>query len=266
MAESDRNRSAAATAGEIGYAADAPHPLQLDSFRARGLVHGFFNRHGGVSGSPFASLNVAFGVGDRVEAVRENRTRLKKSLGLGTLVSARQVHGDRVLVVAGEPEGDFEAPGYDALVSERPIGLMIQQADCQGVIFYDPRRLAIGAAHVGWRGSVAGTITATVKAMADSFGTDPANLRAAISPSLGPCCAEFVNYRRELPEWMHDFQVRPGYFDFWAISRRQLQEAGLAADNIEAAGICTRCNSDYFSFRRSRVTGRCATAIGLLRE
>lgn len=230
------------------------------------MIHGFFNRHGGFSAAPFDTLNVSFGVGDHEAAVRQNRARLKGSLGLDTLVSARQVHGNRVLVVDGEPAADFEVDGYDGLVSERQGGLMIQQADCQAVIFHDPLRPAIGAAHVGWRGSVAGTIGATVQAMVETFGSDPAVLQAAISPSLGPCCAEFANYRRELPEWMHAFQVRPDYFDFWAISAKQLRDSGLSPGNIRTAGVCTRCNSDFFSFRREKITGRGATVIGITPE
>jgi len=263
LVESDRHSSSAAQGGGISRGAAPLHPFRIDSFRRKGIIHGFFNRHGGVSAAPFDTLNVSFGVGDHEAAVRQNRARLKGSLGLDTLVSARQVHGNRVLVVDSAPPADFEADEYDALVSDRQGGLMIQQADCQAVIFHDPLGPAIGAAHVGWRGSVAGIIGATVQAMVESFGTDPAALQAAISPSLGPCCAEFTNYRRELPEWMHAFQVHPGYFDFWAISAKQLRDSGLSPGNIRIAGVCTRCNSDFFSFRREKITGRCATVIGI---
>jgi hypothetical protein len=237
--------------------------LQLDVLNLPGLGHGFSNRHGGVSSGAFASLNVSFGVGDDREAVRENRARLKRALGFKTMMSARQVHGNKVLVTDREPTEDFEADGYDVLITDQPTALLIQQADCQAVIFHDPVRQVVGAAHVGWRGSVLGVIGATVRAMADNFASDPADLRAAISPSLGPCCAEFVNYQRELPAWMHDFRVRPDYFDFWAISRAQLQEAGLLPANINTVGICTRCSPDHFSYRRSRITGRAGTVIGL---
>jgi hypothetical protein len=229
-----------------------------------GLAHGFFSRHGGVSSGAFSSLNVSFGVGDAAEAVRVNRLQLKQVLKITTMGSARQVHGNKVLALARQPATDFEADGYDALVTDQRLGLLIQQADCQAVIFYDPVRRVVGAAHVGWRGSVAGVIGATVRAMVDNFAANSADLQAVISPSLGPCCAEFGNYRRELPAWMHDFQVRPAYFDFWAITRVQLREAGLQPGNINALSICTRCSADYFSFRRARVTGRCATVIGLV--
>ena len=238
--------------------------LQLEPFNGPGLVQGFFNRHGGVSQGDFSSLNVSYGVGDEDSAVLENRARLKESLQIQTLVSARQVHGHRVLVLDDDPRADCEADGYDALVTDRPVALMIQQADCQAVIFHDPVHQVIGAAHAGWRGSVENIIAKTVKSMAANFGSSPGEIKAAISPSLGPCCAEFVNYRQELPEWMHSFQGAHDHFDFWEISRQQLQDAGLLAGNIFTAGICTRCSPDYFSFRRAKITGRCATIVGLI--
>jgi len=231
---------------------------------AEGLLHGVFSRQGGTSRSPYHSLNVSLGVGDDPAAVLANRASLKSALGLTTLVSARQVHGDRILTVATPPAGDFEADGYDALVTGCRVGLMIQQADCQAVILHDPVTPALGLVHAGWRGSVAGIIGSTVRAMVGAFGSDPARLLAAISPALGPCCAEFINYRRELPVWMHDFQVRQNHFDFPAITARQLAEAGVKPERISRAGLCTHCNSDYFSYRRDRVTGRFATVAALV--
>ena len=67
---------------------------------------------------------------------------------------------------------------------------------------------------------------------------------------------------------MHACQVRPNHFDFWAISRRQLVEAGLRPEHIDTAGLCTRCNQQFFSYRRAAktaggVTGRNGSIIGL---
>jgi copper oxidase (laccase) domain-containing protein len=88
-------------------------------------------------------------------------------------------------------------------------------------------------------------------------------LFAAISPSLGPCCGEFVNYHQELPEAFHGYQIRPNYFDFWAISKDQLRDSGVRSEQIEIAEKCTVCEEDYFSYRRDGVTGRFASVIGL---
>ena len=224
-----------------------------------------FSRHGGGRKAPYHSRNVGLHVGDVEERVLRNRALLREQLGLARLVSARQVHGDSVLVVDWLPEADVELAGHDALVTDQlGIGLMIQQADCQAVMLYDPEHGAVANIHSGWRGSVANIIAKTVAAMISAYGTRPASLLAAISPSLGPCCGEFVNYRQELPEPFYGYQVRPNHFDFWAISRDQLRDSGVRREKIEIAGRCTACEGDYFSYRRDRVTGRFASVIGIV--
>jgi hypothetical protein len=181
------------------------------------------------------------------------------------LVSAKQVHGDSILNLDWLPDADVEYPSHDALMTNIPeIGLMIQQADCQAVMLYDPEHGAVANIHSGWRGSVANIIAKTVAAMTVAYGTRPAALHAAISPSLGPCCGEFVNYRAELPLAFHAYQMQPNHFDFWAVSRDQLRAAGVGLEQIEIAGRCTVCNENYFSYRRDRVTGRFASVIGMV--
>jgi YfiH family protein len=243
----------------------------LTEFNDSRCSHAFFNRHGGEGRSIFSTRNISFGVGDEVDVVRKNRERVKQSLQLDCLVSARQVHGDAVHCYSGELPGDGEIEGVDALITDRPgAGLMIQQADCQAILLFDPVRPAIAAIHCGWRGSVAGIIGKTISRMRGCFGTDPAHLRAAVSPSLGPCCAEFVNYKKELPTAFHRFQVKETYFDFWSITRWQLQECGLKKEAIVVSGICTVCSPDYFSYRRAcrngnGSTGRNCSVIALRR-
>jgi YfiH family protein len=242
----------------------AENILISTGFSSSCLVHGTFNRHGGVSPSPWDSNNVSFGLGDNAENVHANREQIKKALGFKHLVSAKQVHGSRVHTVDESRVDDMEIDAFDALITNVPgIGLMIQQADCQAVFLFDPEKKAIGIAHVGWRGSIENIIAETVFAMSKAFSTEPANVKAAISPSLGPCCAEFVNFRSELPAALHGYQVRADYFDFWAISRDQLTAAGIRPGNIHITAICTRCDQDFFSYRRDRDTGRFASVIGI---
>jgi YfiH family protein len=241
-----------------------PNILISQGFSSSCLVHGTFNRHGGVSPPPWDSNNVSFGLGDSSENVRANRRQIKKALGFKRLVSAKQVHDSRVYTVDTIPTDDMEIDGFDALITNVPgMGLMIQQADCQAVFLFDPEKKAIGIAHVGWRGSVADIISKTVFAMSRVFSTEPVDVKAAISPSLGPCCAEFVNFRSELPDALHGYEVRPNYFDFWAISHDQLCSTGIRPENIHIAAICTRCNQDFFSYRRDRDTGRFTSVIGI---
>ncbi|KPJ99978.1 MAG: hypothetical protein AMJ60_03170 [Desulfobacterales bacterium SG8_35] len=228
------------------------------------LFHGVFSRYGGQSPAPWNSRNISFGLGDDPGNVRANREGIKKALGCAHLVSSKQVHGSRIFIVKEKPDRDLEVDGFDALVTDRTdLGLLIQQADCQAVMLFDPGKTAVGIAHVGWRGSVANILAGTVSAMSSAYATDTADLIAVISPSLGPCCAEFINYRSEFPASLHGYQVRPDHFDFWAISRDQLCATGVRPENIHAAEICTRCSLDYFSYRRDGKTGRFASVIGL---
>jgi copper oxidase (laccase) domain-containing protein len=127
----------------------------------------------------------------------------------------------------------------------------------------DPKTRIIANIHSGWRGSVQNIAAKTINYLRDRFGSDPARILAAVSPSLGPCCAEFVNYKDELPPDMWPMQVRATYFDFWAITRNQLTAAGVRIENMEFASRCTVCEkSDFFSYRGERVTGRLAAVIG----
>lgn len=229
----------------------------------------FFNRYGGVSSDVFASLNVGFGTGDSTVNIEQNRTYIKQEMKIKRLVSAGQVHGSRVYAHACHGTVDIEMDGYDGLITNIPgTGLMIQQADCQAVLLYDEEHHAIGAAHCGWRGSVANIIRTIVKQMTDHYDTKPSALKAHISPSLGPCCAEFINYRSELPESFHRFQVKENHFDFWRISADQLIQAGVMVDAIQLPEICTSCSKDFFSYRRAvregnPVCGRQASVICL---
>ncbi len=235
-----------------------------DLFSRKLIFHGMFNRHGGISPAPHDSLNVSYGVGDDPPQVEENRRCIKEHLGAEVLISGQQVHDSNIYVAEKMPETDEELPGFDAFVTNIPgIGLLIQQADCQAVMLFDPEKKVIANIHCGWRGSVANIIGKTISVMNERYSCNPADLLAAISPSLGPCCAEFVNYRDELPANLHAFQVKPNYFDFQAISSQQLCEAGVKTENISTASTCTVCDTDWFSYRREGTTGRFCSVIGI---
>jgi YfiH family protein len=238
--------------------------LAYPDFSSCPIFHGSFNRHGGISPPPWDSNNVSFGLGDEDDNVTANRKQIKQALGFKCLVSANQVHGSKVHTVTGCSSDGQEIDGVDGLITNVPgIGLMVQQADCQAVFLFDPVQKAVGIAHVGWRGTVANIIAEIVFTMSLEYSTEPVDIVAAISPSLGPCCAEFINFRSELPESLHGYQVQPNYFDFWKISQDQLCSAGIRPENIQIAGICTCCNKDFFSYRREKNTGRFASVIGI---
>lgn len=237
--------------------------LQSDKIQA---PHAILTRKNGVSPTPFASLNISYGVGDTPENVAQNRLTIKKLLGTKYIASSRQIHSDKIYTVNGL-DRDIEVEGYDALITNRPdVSLLIQQADCQAILLHDPQNEAIGAIHCGWRGNVHNIIKSTIERMKEEFQTDPECLQAVISPSLGACCAEFIHYKEELPKDFLKFQIKPAYFDFKEISRHQLHMAGVSDDNIDIMQTCTVCDTNFFSYRRSAkngnpVTGRQGSAI-----
>ncbi|MFW2366117.1 MAG: peptidoglycan editing factor PgeF [Desulforhopalus sp.] len=252
----------------------ALHPQLFGEFPATaGVVchYGMFNRHDGVSEGLFESRNIGRNVGDREDAVVKNRQRVKEEMGIDFLLSADQVHGTDIFSLAEPPSGDIQGGKADALVTDVPgVGLMIQQADCQAVLLFDPVRQAIAAVHCGWRGSVKAILPRVIGFMQEKYGTVPADLCAVISPSLGPCCGEFINHKKELPPEFMEFMVRDNHFDFWRISNYQLVSCGMIVERIQTAAVCTCCSDDYFSYRRAikqsgGVTGRNCSVISLRR-
>jgi hypothetical protein len=231
------------------------------------LKHGVFLRHGGYSLTPYSSLNLGPYVGDDPVALAANQKIVKNILQLPSLVWAYQEHGTKISTITNPQHSpQYEAPHADALATSKSgIGLMIGHADCQAAIFYDPVHHAVVNVHAGWRGSVLNIYAEAIVFMHAHYGSQPQDLLVCISPSLGPQDAQFVNYQTELPQSFWEFQVKPAYFDFWAISTMQLLEKGILPQHIEIAQISTYSHSeDYFSYRRERITGRHGTVVMLL--
>jgi YfiH family protein len=247
------------------------------------VMHFISTRTGGVSQDPCASLNLSFRVGDPADAVLTNRRRLTDGLGipLNSLVAAQQVHRTHTQVVTGAAKGrgatDFESalPGTDALITDEPgVCLLVMAADCVPILLYEPRHRVIGAAHAGWRGTVAGMVARVVGAMKDTYECDPASMLALVGPSIGPEDYEVgdevaAHAEAAFPQSI-DRVIRraPGgkpHFDLWTANVLQLTEAGIPGDHIAVAGISTFATTErFFSERRDHFpTGRFAAGIML---
>src|SRR5580704_6683193 len=162
--------------------------ILLDALRAApGVRHAFFTREGGTSAGLYASLNCGFGSGDDPRRVADNRAIAAAQLDVTPerLISCHQVHGTQIIIVE-QPWQRQDNPRADGMVTMVPgIALGVLAADCAPVLFADPDAHIIGAAHGGWRGTLAGVMEATVAAMI-ALGAAPAGIRAAI----GPCIAQ----------------------------------------------------------------------------
>jgi YfiH family protein len=234
------------------------------------IQHGIFARGGGRSQAPFHHLNVSFAVGDDPEDVGRNRQLVAGCLEGKDLVFIRQVHGNTVRVIDGRSgpapvSGADPVPVGDAMVTDRAAKLLVVTvADCQPVLLFDSARRVVANIHSGWRGSVANVAGRTLQVMRERFGCSARDVLAGVGPSLGPCCAEFVNYRNEIPRELWDYRRDSVHFDFWAVTRDQLIAAGVPAEHIQTSGMCTKCHTDrFFSYRGERHTGRFPAVIGI---
>src|SRR5208282_2561841 len=155
-----------------------------------GLAQGFLGRLGGVSRGPFASLNLSYLVGDETASVDRNWQIARESMPAGAAIARlNQVHGAEVRCV-GRADCCGARPDGDGLVTATPgIVLTILTADCVPLLMADAQSRVAAALHAGWRGTLAGIAAAGVDAMV-SLGASPAGIRAALGPSIGPCCFE----------------------------------------------------------------------------
>ena len=224
-----------------------------------GVPHAFTTRLGGVSRDQFSSLNIGFGRGDREKAVLENFRILGDALGFTPeqAVKTHQTHTDIVRVVTGEDGGTGvvrpEFPDCDALITRTPgLALVISTADCTPILLYDPVTGAVGAAHAGWRGTAADIGGKTVAAMVRNFGCDPADLRAAIGPNIGPCCFEtdadvpralLEAFGEEVSVWIRPEKTK-FYVNLKEINALALRRAGVKY--VEISTACTACEPDRF--------------------
>ncbi|WP_128547845.1 peptidoglycan editing factor PgeF [Larkinella soli] len=230
------------------------------------LVAAESTRHGGVSPSPFASLNVGLNTEDDPENVEENRRRFFAGLGIdgSRVASSHQVHGDLILV-AEEP-GRYS--GYDALITNRPeLFLTVTVADCTPILIWDPVRKAVAAVHAGWRGTVAGLVEKTVRAMQEVFGTHPADCYGFVGTCIDRNSFEVgLEVAEQFGPAFRTLDPERGRFlvDLKAANAAQLTAAGFRSDRIEISPYSTVGTSqDYFSYRRENGrTGRMLALIG----
>ena len=259
--------------GEGGVRALVCEPLE-----GEGFPNAFSTRGGGVSPFPENSLNLAGFDEDSAENIRENRRRLIRLLGgEWTLAACWQVHGLEVRVVRDAEDTQSEREHCDALTTRAPgVLLGVKTADCVPVLLADARRGACAAVHAGWRGTLAGIAGRALERMRDEFGTDPAEVSAAIGPAARACCyevgAEVVNAFRakfsnadSLFTPTHDGHA---LVDIQLANRQQLVEAGVAAGRVHTLPLCTICRPElFFSYRREKKlygrTGRLLSVIGM---
>lgn len=246
----------------------------FESFDRYGLVHGLFTRHGGVSPTPWHSLNLGGTTGDSRENVIENRKRIFDVMGrqVETIYDAWQVHGTHAICTDRPRPLDGAHEKADSIItSSRDVTLFMRFADCVPVFLFDPVKAVIGIVHAGWRGTVDRAPAAAVERMAQQYGSRPGDILAGIGPSI---CVDHFEVGREVveavcrtfgPKASSLLKIRGGsnYFDLWKANQLTLEECGVR--KIEQSCICTFChNEDWYSHRAEKgKTGRYGALLAL---
>ncbi|RMJ01864.1 Laccase domain protein YfiH [Marinobacter litoralis] len=227
-------------------------------------------RKGGVSQSPWQSLNLGGHVGDNAADVARNRQRLAAFMGVETsqLGWLNQVHGTRVVELTRDNLKD--CPDSDAsFTREQGVVCAILTADCLPVILADRDGQVVGAAHAGWRSLCGGVLENLIQAMA----VEPSKLTAWFGPSIGPVNFEvgpevraaFVEQQADSASAFSEQGARSGHFvaDIYELARLRLSRAGVS--DISGGGWCTVDDPErFYSYRRDGQTGRMATLVWLV--
>jgi copper oxidase (laccase) domain-containing protein len=211
---------------------------QFPALSAIGICrHGFTQRIPGI--------DVSHDKAEVLKRLDAAHREIRNAIGVGDwpLVTAQQVHGNKIAVVDTPLKTDKEFPRCDGIITnKRGIALGVYVADCCAVYVVDPTRPAVGLVHSGRKGTELSVVPNAITQMIDRFGCDPANMIVQLSPCIRP------------PHYEVDFAVE--------IVR---QCRALDVREIYDSGVCTACDLDrYYSYRAEKgKTGRMLALIGL---
>ncbi|MCC6219716.1 MAG: polyphenol oxidase family protein [Deltaproteobacteria bacterium] len=221
----------------------------LSRWDEAGLLHGFVGRDIDVSGSNL-KFHECFGKDKE-------------------LVLLSQVHGNKIVDVgkclsdkiAVSDFGDFEADAWmkhrdDS--AERKIVLGIKTADCFPVLMWDPNSNYCAALHCGWRSTMLGIVEVAVSWFCER-GARVQDIELAIGPGAQSCCYEvglelIEQFSNSGAELRYRQSSIPGKImaDIATVISDKARSSGLIEKKIFCLGLCTICDSRFFSFRREK--------------
>ena len=170
---------------------------------------------------------------------------IRNAIGIGDwpLLTAQQIHGNKVAIIDRPVESDKHFAGCDGFVTNQPrVAVGVYVADCCAVYIVDTKTPAIGLVHSGRKGTELGVVPNAITQMIERFGSNPANMIVQLSPCIRP----------------------PHYeIDFAAEIIEQCRTLGVK--EIHDPRVCTACDLDrYYSYRAEKgKTGRMLALLAL---
>lgn len=220
----------------------------------------------GREASIYEGWNLALHVGDDPQRVHRHRRRLEDLLELDRdqhLAWMNQVHSSVVAAARAEQVPTADALVLDSRVAGAPAGCCVLVADCVPLLLSSRDGSLVAAVHAGRRGMLDGIVPATIDVL-QGAGVDPADLWAAVGPSICGSCYEVPDDMRALSAQREPACASrtswgtPG-LDVAAGVLAQLERAGVG--HISAGHWCTYEDPRFYSFRRDGTTGRLAGVV-----
>lgn len=225
------------------------------------MLHAFTTRQGGLGARNNSSRHP------------DEWTAVASAFGVSIdrVVTVNQAHGENIVTVNDLNVRDIRTVHADAMITSVPgIALGVETADCVPVLLFDPMKPAVAAVHAGWRSTVKKIVQKAIHRMHEEFGSEAAQLIAAIGPAIGPECYEVdepvMGPVREACSFWEEVSTPRGN-DHWGLdlvkaNKIELMQVGLQEKNIHSLGMCTACRKDlFYSFRSEGMTGRMLSVI-----
>jgi polyphenol oxidase len=213
--------------------------LPFEQFPALGAIE--ICRH--VFTQRIPGIDVAHNKAEALKRLDTAHRDIRRAIRVGDwpLLTAEQIHGNKVAIVDRPVESDKHFAGCDGFITNQPrIALGIHVADCCAVYIVDPKMPAIGLVHSGRRGTELGVVSNAIAQMTARFGSNPGDLIVQLTPCIRP------------PHYETDFAAK---------IVEQCRAQGV--QRIHDSGGCTACHVDlYYSYRAEK--GRTGRMLALL--
>jgi YfiH family protein len=195
-------------------------------------------------------------------SVLEAWERLRKGLGVRTMVHARQVHEGAVRFHRATAPGFHLTEACDGhATADRGVALAVTTADCVPVFLVDPERKAVALLHAGWRGTAAGILERGLNVLRERLGSDPGDVSVHLGPAICGACYEvgpevFQALGLQAPAGPQAIHLRE------RLAQRAVA-SGVLPDSISISSHCTRCGGVSLFSHRGGHRQRQAAFLGL---
>ncbi len=234
---------------------------QFESFLPyKSIAHGISSKVAGSMKSP-----------DTLEIDREALSKFAQINGITDgIVCMKQIHSGSVAFI--ENLDRLVIPATDGLIANnKRIPLAVLTADCLPILFYDPTKEAIGIAHAGYRGLLNDIIENTIQSFVSHFKSDPKDIVVGIGPSIEMMCYEvgvelIEKFEKVFPEFENIYAQKDGkfYLNLRGIAGQGLAKEGILKEHMEVMDICTKCDQNFYSYRRGDKDMRFVSMISLI--